>query len=253
MSLQQVFSLISFSMKLNGMAGKGSGKLGSMVYATVRGAQIVRQYNPIVFNPNTEKQVLQRNRFTVLTKVAAALSAGMMFSGRKPMESNRNAFIRANQGAFTEGASTMLFNDLTLSGSSTDAEQYPVVSQPSQDGTITISMDGVTSRFLGFGYAVIVADVEGIAKPWMRAGIATVGTGTSAMVSVVLPRGEGWSEAYVIGYPIYLKDGASRVTYDKDLQALADGGDVSIYSLYNRMQSAGDAVVYATKPLAKQA
>ena len=49
-------------MKLVGILGSGSGKLGSSVFSTVAGETVVRQYQPTVANPNTEAQVNQRAR-----------------------------------------------------------------------------------------------------------------------------------------------------------------------------------------------
>ena len=43
--------------KMYGFSGKVTGKKGDAVFAVRNGEQIIRQYNPIVANPSTQKQV----------------------------------------------------------------------------------------------------------------------------------------------------------------------------------------------------
>lgn len=90
-------------MKLSGMAGTGSGKLGSMVYATVAGEQIVRQYQPQVSNPSTQGQVEQRSKLKLMSQVARALSPVIAIP-KDGMKSSRNLFIKKNFGLATINA-----------------------------------------------------------------------------------------------------------------------------------------------------
>ena len=82
-------------MKLNGMAGTGSGKLGSQVYASVAGEQIVRQYQPKVSNPNTSAQVNQRARMKLMSQLSAAMASTIVIP-RQGMQSTRNLFSKKN-------------------------------------------------------------------------------------------------------------------------------------------------------------
>lgn len=82
-------------MKLAGIAGKGRGRLGSMVYKSVNGEQIVSQYQPSVSNPNTTAQVNQRARFKLMSQVAAAVS-GEIAIPKSGLTSSRNAFVKKN-------------------------------------------------------------------------------------------------------------------------------------------------------------
>lgn len=60
--------------KIFGINGKIVGKQGAAVYAVKNGIQIMRQYNPIVFNPNTKRQALARARFKLASRIAVALA-----------------------------------------------------------------------------------------------------------------------------------------------------------------------------------
>lgn len=82
-------------MKLNGILGKGSGKLGSSVFAISGGAQIVREHNPKVSNPNTVAQVEQRAKMKLLSQLAADLAPALFYK-KKGLVSARNQFIAAN-------------------------------------------------------------------------------------------------------------------------------------------------------------
>lgn len=233
------------------MAGKGTGKLGSMVYATVRGTQIVRQYNPVVFNPNTEKQSLQRARFSALTKLAAMVSPSLVFQGKGAMVTNRNAFIKANFGKFEEDRASLQFNDLTLSGSNIEASTYPVVTVNDQTRMMEITIQAGTTLLAGFGYAVILVTDDEEGTTWVRSGIANSNGQTMATVGIQLPNNENISNVVVIGYPMYYKDGATKVSYANTIMGGYYDNDVRLSLMYNRMASKGDLLVYATKPLAK--
>lgn len=82
-------------MKLSGMAGTGSGKLGSQVYASVAGEQIVRNYQPKVSNPNTSLQVNQRARLKLLSQLSAVFSPILAYK-KQGLVSARNMFVKRN-------------------------------------------------------------------------------------------------------------------------------------------------------------
>lgn len=84
-------------MKLKGIFGKGSGKLGSSVFAISGGEQIVREYNPRVANPNTDAQVEQRAKLKLMSQLAAALAPGLAFK-KMGLVSARNQFVAKNIG-----------------------------------------------------------------------------------------------------------------------------------------------------------
>ena len=82
-------------MKLNGILGTGRGKLGTSVFTTVKGVQIVRQHQPVVSNPSTNLQVTQRSRFKLISQLAASM-ANVIAIPRIGLTSSRNLFIKKN-------------------------------------------------------------------------------------------------------------------------------------------------------------
>ena len=87
-------------MKLYGVFGKGSGKVGNSVWAISGGEQIVRPYNPNVTNPNTDAQVAQRAKLKLMSQLAAAMSPILAYK-KQGLVSARNQFVSRNIGLCT--------------------------------------------------------------------------------------------------------------------------------------------------------
>lgn len=106
-------------MKLNGFVGKGSGKLGSSVFAISGGEQIVRQYNPQVSNPQTDAQVKQRAKFKLLSQIAADLANVLAFAKDK-LKSARNQFVSKNMPlvSYEDGEASVPVYNLQISAGS---------------------------------------------------------------------------------------------------------------------------------------
>lgn len=102
-------------MKLNGMFGTGTGRLGSSVFSSVAGQQVVRQYQPNVANPNTSAQIDQRAKLKLMSQVAAAMSSVIAIP-REGLVSSRNKFIKKNFSETTasEGVASINVENLQL-------------------------------------------------------------------------------------------------------------------------------------------
>ena len=102
-------------MKLTGFTGTGSGKLGSSVFSTSAGEQIVRQYQPNVSNPNTVKQIDQRAKLKLMSQIAAAVASTIVIP-KQGLRSARNLFIKKNMGSVyaSEGAALVSYENLQL-------------------------------------------------------------------------------------------------------------------------------------------
>lgn len=201
-------------MKLYGIAGKGTGRVGSMVYAVRRGEQIVRQYNPIVTNPNTAAQVGQRAKFKLLSQLSAIVSDGILFSNPKVGESMRNAFMRDNMGAVTlsVGGNIALLNvsDVALTDGHTTA---PAATFNRTTGEVTVDLsDAAMSDIMGIGYAVITLPEVGRVLGYSgRAEKATAAT--SIAVSVLIPPAQA-NKTNVLVWGYRFIDDAARAKYE---------------------------------------
>lgn len=105
-------------MKLYGIFGKGSGKMGSSVFAISGGEQLVREYNPNVANPNTESQIAQRAKFKLMSQIATALS-GVIAMKKEGLVSKRNKFVSRNfaLASYEDGRASVTLSALQIAGS----------------------------------------------------------------------------------------------------------------------------------------
>ena len=108
-------------MKQYGLLGKGSGKLGSSVFAIIGGEQIVRQYNPVVSNPNTAAQVAQRAKLKLMSQIAADLAAVLAIP-KDGLKSSRNIFVSKNIGLcnFDNDGANVRVDKLQITAGSTN-------------------------------------------------------------------------------------------------------------------------------------
>lgn len=126
-------------MKLKGILGTGTGKLGSSVFSTVAGQQVVRQYQPVVANPNTTSQVNQRSKFKLASQLASVMAPAIAIP-RNGLRSSRNEFVKANfpliytQG---DGAKISLENVQLTNG----RNGLPMITgNRADDGTLTVRL-----------------------------------------------------------------------------------------------------------------
>lgn len=106
-------------MKLSGILGTGSGKLGSSVFSVNGGTQIVRQYQPTVNNPSTDAQVESRAKLKLLSQLGAQLS-NVIAIRKAGMVSSRNGFTKANYDLtyINQNDANIALEDIRLTDSS---------------------------------------------------------------------------------------------------------------------------------------
>lgn len=131
-------------MKLNGIIGKGTGKLGSSVFAISGGEQVVREYNPVVSNPNTEAQIAQRAKLKLMSQLGAALAPAMLFV-KQGLVSARNQFVSKNIGltSYADNEANVSLIDLQLTPSSVT---FPAINTVSGGaGSLDVSLAGAAA------------------------------------------------------------------------------------------------------------
>lgn len=131
-------------MKLNGVFGKGTGKVGNSVWAVSGGVQIVRPYNPNVSNPNTDAQIEQRAKLKLMSQIAATLAPAIAFK-KQGLVSARNQFISANIGncTFTDQKAEIDLALLTLTGKNSPLP--PIVASFDQNSALKLALESNAS------------------------------------------------------------------------------------------------------------
>ena len=105
-------------MKLQGIVGKGSGKLGASVWVVRKGEQIIREYNDKVNNPKSAGQTEQRAKFKLMSQLAAVFGKVIAIPSEGNI-SSRNKFTAANIGevTYSEGAASIELTDIKVTKS----------------------------------------------------------------------------------------------------------------------------------------
>lgn len=132
-------------MKLNGIFGTGSGKVGNAVFATSAGVQIVRPYQSKVTNPNTDAQVAQRAKFKLLSQLAAAM-APVIVIPKNGLVSARNRFVTKNipLATYADDKASIVLTAIQLTDSSTSLPALDASSAAGQP-TIDVELSGNVS------------------------------------------------------------------------------------------------------------
>lgn len=101
-----------------GLVGGFVGRFGNAVGYTNRGRQLIRVYQPKVYNPNTKRQQLTRERFKVLNDFARTASVGIGIGFNKVLAGfTRQAFIgrNMNEDFFLSGDAGYTIGSVQLS------------------------------------------------------------------------------------------------------------------------------------------
>ena len=81
--------------RIFGLSGRITGRKGDAVFSVRKGEQIVRQYNPMVLNPNTEAQTVQRSKMKLSSQLGAVF-ANVIAIPSDGAKTSRNIFTKIN-------------------------------------------------------------------------------------------------------------------------------------------------------------
>lgn len=206
-------------MKLNGVFGKGTGKVGNSVWAVSGGVQIVRPYNPNVSNPNTDAQVEQRAKLKLMSQVAAALASIIAFK-KKGLVSARNKFVSANIGYcdYDDGHATLDLNQLDLTGSS--APLPAIQGTIGQDLAVAVNLASAAAADVDSVLYALVRETENSKLEVIDFKVAT-NPGATRNFAAQLQGKDG--DECIYAYGIKYTDDASRKRYEDYIAAIENG------------------------------
>lgn len=135
-------------MKLTGITGTGSGKLGSSVFAVNSGVQLVRQYQPVVSNPSTVAQVEQRAKLKLASQLARDLKQSIAIP-RSGLVSSRNLFMKKNFDIITynNGAASANLDAIQLTNANASFGSIDYVIVNSETNKVLIKLAGFASQY----------------------------------------------------------------------------------------------------------
>lgn len=144
-----------------GLAGVGTGKLGNNVFSVRKGEQIVRQYNPIVANPQTEAQVASRSRLKLMSQLAAVLAPSIAIPA-DGLKSRRNMFISQNYdlSSYADGVAQVNLALIQLTKSSVSLPTLNVIRAAGTGITCSLA-DDAHEALDRVAYIVVAKNADG--------------------------------------------------------------------------------------------
>lgn len=230
-------------MKLNGIVGKGSGRLGASVFTVRKGEQIVRQYTDKVSNPNTRLQVEQRAKFKLLSQLAAAVgSAGMYFSSAFGNVTKRNEFVRMNMPLATvaDGADVATI-DLRSVKLTSGGFVFPVPQFNTTTRVVSISLTGLEDVAGAVIAYVGTPEAGKVVGASVRVEAEQESEAITATLPAILDRME---QVAVLVWLYRFADAAARARYESAVQG-ASASQVSL--TFGRMVNEGSIVASMTE------
>lgn len=164
-------------MKLHGIGGVGTGKLGSMVYSVRAGQQIVRQYNPIVANPSTAAQVEARSKMKLMSQLAAIVAPVIAISA-DGLKTKRNLFISRNYplAGYSEQAAQIDMAGVQLTKSNTAFPDFEVDRSNGQSIAVHLS-ENASNLFDRVIYCAVISQSDGSMRLWDDVLVTEAGAG----------------------------------------------------------------------------
>lgn len=164
-------------MKLHGIGGVGTGKLGSMVYSVRAGQQIVRQYNPIVANPSTAAQVEARSKMKLMSQLAAIVAPVIAISA-DGLKTKRNLFISRNYplAGYNEQAAQIDMAGVQLTKSNTAFPDFEVDRSNGQSIAVHLS-ENASNLFDRVIYCAVISQSDGSMRLWDDVLVTEAGAG----------------------------------------------------------------------------
>lgn len=164
-------------MKLHGIGGVGTGKIGSMVYSVRNGQQIVRQYNPIVANPSTAAQVEARAKMKLMSQLAAIV-APVIAINAEGLKSKRNLFISRNYqlAGYEEKTAQIDMAGVQLTKSNTAFPDFEVDRSNGTSIAVHLSEDA-RNLFDRVIYCAVISQADGSLRLWDDVLVTEAGAG----------------------------------------------------------------------------
>lgn len=196
-------------MKLHGIGGVGTGKLGSMVYSVRNGQQIVRQYNPIVANPSTAAQVEARSKMKLMSQLAAIV-APVIAINAEGLKSKRNLFISRNYplAGYEQNTAQIDMAGVQLTKSNTAFPDFEVDRSSGNSIAVHLSEDA-TNLFDRVIYCAVISQSDGSLRLWDDVLVTEAGTG--GLFPAVLPYTPNAIAIY--GYGIRANNDDAKAAY----------------------------------------
>lgn len=137
-----------------GLFGSMKGKVADVVMTVRNGVQIVRKYQPTVYNPSTQGQVASRAKLKLMSQLSAVM-APVIAIRRQASVSSRNLFTKANfrHATFANNTAEVSLTDITLTNSIVG---FSPVNASVTSNTLNIALTSVLTNINRVVYAAFM-------------------------------------------------------------------------------------------------
>lgn len=195
--------------KVYGLTGKMQGKYGNSVFRIRRGTQVMAQYNPVVDNPNTQKQVNARSRFKLVSQLAS-IYASIIAIPRDGAITSRNLFTKKNfpLSASADGKAEIKLPAVQLTASN---REMPAFSVSRSNGSAILVGLQQAAAFSRVVYAVVAKNANDNLRVFASDVIENTTAGEANTFAAELPY---TAEAIVVyAYGITDTNAAARAAF----------------------------------------
>lgn len=207
--------------KIYGLNGVLTGRQGNNVYAIRGGEQILKKYQPVVFNPNTEAQVAVRARMKLMSQLSAVMATAIAIP-RLGAQSSRNRFTSANFPAtsYADGEADVTLTSIKLTLGVIGLQG--LAASRSAANSIEAHIGGIPSGqpFADYDrveYFAFIKQTDGTLRLGQHASSSTLEGGFPVTLAMGTSR-----EVVVYAYGIRFNSEAARVSYGDVTVTAAD-------------------------------
>ena len=155
---------------------RGSGRLGSVVYAQVAGECVTREYRNSITNPNTEGQQTQRSKFKLMSQLGAAMAPYIAIR-KEGLKSARNIFTSLNMpnATMSDGTASINLNRVQLTKSGIAMADF--TADRSSGTKIAVALaESVAAGLDGVVYSAFTKEQDGTLRAFASVVINTPGS-----------------------------------------------------------------------------
>lgn len=144
--------------KIYGLFGSMTGKVADVVMAVRNGEQIVRKYQPVVYNPSSAAQVAQRAKMKALSQLSAILAPAIAIP-RSGSVSSRNMFTKLNFKNVSFANNTAEVN-IPFVQITSSVVALPNVIATNTAGTLNVSLSVPAADITRVVYTAVVREAD---------------------------------------------------------------------------------------------
>lgn len=161
--------------KIYGLFGAMTGKVADVVMVVRNGEQIVRKYQPVIYNPSTPAQIATRARLKLMSQLAAVMSPVIALR-REGNVSSRNKFVSLNYGTSSYSNNQAQIN-LPAVKLTDGVVALPPISVSREGGQLSASLSSVYENVDRMVYVSFVKQADGTLRYQQSLVVSEAGAG----------------------------------------------------------------------------